>query len=472
MLIFKFGFSDINHNYKGNVVKLRGTNFDLVLTVIAKRLMNKKVELKNGFVDIPTLFFKKAYDSNAAYLDYLVKNNIVKRRPYSAENHECFGYKFINGYIRNLNLKGIIYYKDDIVNLYSEKESDNYESNELIIIDRKLLNRLKRDFYSSKIDFTNVDKPYFEGTNFIDAGKWFRNVYKLHQWSKGKDYRSFNISSCRIYSNFTSLSSTVRKKNILLNNEALVEFDISNSFPKMLALYCKTVNPEIVNEHDYIKYCTLVKGGTFYELLAYELNKTINSDNNHIRTNRNGQQISHRLLNKKAVKQLFQIYLNGDYKRPPYLKGYSNSFIREQFAMLFPSVSNEIIKVKLRGEKIYFKLVAIETQFILNVITDLYERFPNIKVLTVHDAIYIPKKFKEESSDLWDTHMKDLLLELPDDFDKYPNSPNVLVDFEMYEEEDTVLMGSNNGYLGSRKEEDFDFLIEDDTDEDGEDEDW
>jgi hypothetical protein len=451
MLIFKFGLSDVHHNYKGNVVKLKGPNFDLVLTVIAKRLMNKKVELKNGFVDVPTLFFKKAYDSNAAYLDYLVKNNIVRRRPYSTENHECFGYKFIDGYIRNLNLHGIIYYDKDKINNRKSSEND-FE------IDKHLINKLKRDFFSVKLDLTNVEKTCYEGTNFIDSGKWFRNIYELYKWSKGKEYRTFNLSSNRIYTNFTSLSSVLRKKNVLLDNDTLVEFDISNSFPKMLALFCKTVNPDIIFNHDYIQYCTFVKNGMFYDILKDKLNTTINCNNNH--------GISNRLLNRKAVKQLFQIFLNGNLSRPPYLKGYSNSFIREQFEMLFPSVSNEITKAKLNGEKIYFKLVAIETQFILNLIADLYEKFPKIKILTVHDSISIPKSFKLEVSEVWDTHMKDLLLELPDDFDKYPSTPNLLEDFEMYEEEDTVLLGSNNGYLGRIKEEDFDFLFEDDTDED------
>lgn len=300
-----------------------------------------------------------------------------------------------------------------------------------------MLNRLKRDFYSVKFDLTNIVKPYIEGTNYIDAGKYFRNVYNLYKWSKGKNYRSFSISGDRFYTNFTTLSSDVRNRNVLLNNEVLVEFDISSSFPKMLVLYCKSVNPEIVKDPDFVKYCTLVKGGTFYDLLAYELNKTINSDNNHIKTNSQGQQVSHKLLDKKAVKQLFQIFLNGDLRRPPYLKGYSNSFIREQFGMLFPCISNEIIRVKEADEKIYFKLVGIETQFILNVVADLYLRFPKVKVLILHDAIYVPKSFQQQVKNIWDSHIENLLSELPDDLLDYP-TPNSLQEIGMYDDEDYV----------------------------------
>ena len=431
MLIFKFSIGNVNYNYKGSMVRMKDDNFNLVLSVIARKLMDKRTELKMGFIEIPSEIFKSEYDNYAVYIDYLVHNKVVQRKPYDPENHICFGYRFTDSFIRALTIQGVIYYDYDKI-----KKCNTIISNSDIVIDKQLLNRLKRDFYSVKFDLNNIVKPYIEGTNYVDSGKYFRNVFNLYKWSKGKNYRSFSISSNRFYTNFTTLSSEVRRQNILLNNEALVEFDISSSFPKMLGLYCKLVNPEIEKDPDFVKYCTVVKGGTFYDLLAYELNKTINSDNNNIRTNKQGQQVSHKLLDKKAVKQLFQVFLNGNVKRTPYLKGYSNSFIREQFAMLFPCVAEEIIKVKEADEKIYFKLVKIETQFILNVVADLYSRFPKVKVLVLHDAIYVPNSFELQVKNVWDLHINNLLSELPDDLMDNPLTPNLLKDFGMYDDYD------------------------------------
>lgn len=469
MLIFKFGIGNVNYNYKGNVIKLRESNFDLVLTVIARRLMNKKVKLKNGFVEIPTQYFKSVYDNNAVYLDYLVKNKVITRCPYSSENHICFAYKFNNSYIKNLNLQGVIFYNNDRV-----KKNRTQISNSDIEIDKQLLIRLKRDFNSVKFELNNIVKLYFEGSNFVDAGKWFNNVYNLYKWNKGKEYKSFNITSNRIYTNFTCVSSSVRKKNVLLSNEELQEFDISSSFPKMLALYCKNVNPELVKDPDFVMYCTFVKNNTFYEVLKDKLNTTINCDNNKRLINRRGQYKSNRLLNTKTVKYLFQIFLNGNINRTPYVPGYSNSFIREQFALLFPSVYNEIIKVKNNKEKMYFKLVNLETQFILKVIADLYDKFPKIKVLTVHDAIYVPKSFEQQVKEVWDFNIDNLLSELPDDILGNIITPNVLEDYGMYYDDDDVddvEEKDDFDFLNEFEDEDndsFDFLndFEDDDNED------
>ena len=51
----------------------------------------------------------------------------------------------------------------------------------------------------------------------------------------------------------------------------------------------------------------------------------------------------------------------------------------------------EIIEeVKSNNEQLYYKLSKIESEFIFEIVRDLYTQYPQTKILTCHDAISIP----------------------------------------------------------------------------------
>jgi hypothetical protein len=86
--------------------------------------------------------------------------------------------------------------------------------------------------------------------------------------------------------------------------------------------------------------------------------------------------------------------------------------------MKYPPIHNIVCKLK-QGNKekavMYKELVEIETSFILKVIEDIYTRFKDIKILTCHDAIYVPLSFEYEVQKIWDAHLKELTKVLPQD---------------------------------------------------------
>ena len=79
--------------------------------------------------------------------------------------------------------------------------------------------------------------------------------------------------------------------------------------------------------------------------------------------------------------KLFQIFINGDSCRTPFIEGYSNSFIREQFALKYPCVFEIIEEVKSNNEQLYYKLSKIESEFIFEIVRDLYTQYPQTKIL-------------------------------------------------------------------------------------------
>ena len=258
--------------------------------------------------------------------------------------------------------------------------------------------RLKKDFKSCQILPNEIEKTNFQNSKFIDIGKWFYNQAEMFKWAKGDN--TFKFTSNRLYTNFTMLSSHVRLNHIQLNDEFLKCKDISNSFPLMLGIHCIKQNPELVHDADFIEYCTWVTTGTFYENLTKGLNENRNSDeaNRLARSGKkknlenNSSEIavvkSKRLFTKDIVKLLYQIYLNGSVEGIPYVKGYSNSLIVDYMKLKFSCIHECVVKIKDRELSVYDVLVKIESNFIFNVVGQLYRKYDKIKLLTVHDSIY------------------------------------------------------------------------------------
>jgi len=445
MTLFEFEFNEIDYNYRGKVIKLKSKNFDLILSVIAKSLIYEGVD-KNGYTIINSRKFVKVYARYSIYIDYLIYKGVIERDYYVVDK-KSFGYRFSEPFKQKVKIKRIIYYQDDI-----NKTNEMVVDQKSVYIEPHVLKRLQKDYKSCTFNYdltqNQLEKTYDEWDNFIDIGKWFRNNLCLHKWLKG--YRTFSFASNRLYTNFTSLSSHVRKSNIKLNDENLVEFDIHNSFPLMLAMHLKYENSEIINDYDYEQYCSSVINHTFYSELTAGLNSIRNS-------NKRGCEAdySSRLLSKSEVKQLFQIYLNCDNNRHPYLYGI-RPYIIEYMSFKYPIVHEQILELKKTGKgNVYNTLVRIETQFIFGVLKELYDQFDDIKILTCHDAIYVPLSFKERVQVIWDEKMKDLVKDLPndeceDDLDLGDCSISI------FEEDD------NSMYKEMRNEKDISFLDEED----------
>jgi len=107
--------------------------------------------------------------------------------------------------------------------------------------------------------------------------------------------------------------------------------------------------------------------------------------------------------------------LNGDSNRQPYLNG-MRPLINEYMSMKYPCIHDIVLETKKVGKNcVYNALVRIETQFIFSVIKELYEKYDCLKILTCHDAIYVPLSFEERVELIWNEKMKEFVRDLPCD---------------------------------------------------------
>jgi len=97
------------------------------------------------------------------------------------------------------------------------------------------------------------------------------------------------------------------------------------------------------------------------------------------------------ISDKKYVKELTYKVLFG--------KNISNSKSDKIFKSLFPTIHN-FIKLYKREKGNYrilsYELQRAESNLIFNkIIRDIMDYYPDIKLVTVHDSIIIPKEYKE-----------------------------------------------------------------------------
>ena len=428
MITFEFKLQDkIKYQYKGKPIILRKKNLNTILSFIANKILNQKAN-KNGYVDIHNSKFRSAFSRYEPYLSYLLVNGLVERDYYlNTENKKKpYGYRFTERCKEQIEISDIFYSPDTII---SKKKIQKHDSD--VSINNSVYNRLKMDFLSADIIYNppkeQIEKTKDDWGNFYDIQKWLYNNSELLKWSKG--YVFFKWSSERLYTNFVKLSSHVRTNNIQLNNEEIVEFDIKSSFPLMFAQYCLNEKPEIFHDYDFKTYCTSVINGRFYDDLMHGLNSIRNCTKGNKESD-----FSTRLLSQKEAKILFQMYLNGNKNKVHYLNGVRCD-INKYMEFQYPSIHEILGQLKDDGKKPYDELVQIETRTVFEIIGELYDSFSDIKILTCHDAIYVPKSYETKTRKIWDKHMDKLKSQLPIESDIELDIPS-LESFGIFWDED------------------------------------
>lgn len=457
-ILFDFGFPNSTTFYKDKTYKIKGDVINKILSVIALDYIQKKPN-SQGYLEIPSIIFKHAFSNYKPYLNYLITNNIIECDNYFVykfqdkvshqalydllERTKCMGYRFSWGFSKSANVLKTIYYKINTpkkTTLKAKKQPKKQPSNPVdspqITIEPETFKRLKRDFRSAQISTLVPRKINYDESKYIDLSRWFRNIVQLHKWKNVST--TFKVKANRIYNNFTFLSSHVRRECISLCGEELNELDIHNSFPLMLAVYAIQQNPELKEDPDFIKYCSWIKSGKFYDRMVELLNIALDCDTT-TREKKYQKELAKaikyyeetgeklkiidnrdtpkRKLTRKAVKELFQIYLNGDKKRSPLIKGYGDAFIRKQMNNYFPCIDEIVSNDISKNGMIYYILSEIETKFVIGIIKNLYSVYPEIRILSVHDSLYYPISYQDAVEGVWFRHLNELYNMLPDDND-------------------------------------------------------
>lgn len=378
--------------------------------------LRKKGENNYGYVSIHNSKFSNK--SLRETKEELLNDGILETNHHYITGKESTGYRLSEECKEQLEITSVIYQNEDKdFTLDNDVEIRSTTPERINFkIEQDIFDRLYDDFKSIVINNKLVEKEYIGG-QFIDISKYVSNHIKLERFRQNNTF--FKLKNGRIYNNFTFLSSKCRLNNIELDNDNIMCFDIHNSFPMFLAIWCIKKDSKIVDDYDFQKYCSQVIKGKFYGNLVSIINKNRNIAKQGVYdcdTEVSKGDYDTRFITKPETKLVFQMYLNGT-KDDVFINGL-NIPINYIMSSYYPAL-HKLIQEQKRTNMMYDPIVYLESQFIIKLVKRLYNEIDGIKILTCHDAIYVPSKYYEQVSLIWTEEINKLISKLPNTNENY-----------------------------------------------------
>lgn len=309
------------------------------------------------------------------YVDYLIENNII---------HLLYNYKAgKNSRIYALNtsiLKQKIQRTNNLdktlLKKYKKKVFDtlDFVDEKVSTIIPEVREKLISDLFYVDIDFER-SLFYLNLLKKSDIDIYNRNIYSVESINDKHIFYHFDDYG-RLHTNFTILKSFIRKNCLYLDGEETCEIDIKNSQPLFLCKLIEDSGTAWVNKDEFKFFKQLVTTGNFYQYLMQITGEK----------------------EKKKIKELTYKVLFGHNK--------SNSKSDEVFNSLFPTIHNfiKLYKKEFGNHKVLaHDLQRAESNLIYNkIIKKIMLIHPEIKLVTVHDSIIFPKKWRDKVESIFE----------------------------------------------------------------------
>ena len=353
-----------------NGVKLK-TNYliDIVHNLILKYYFKKE----NRFsLNATVLKDKYGYLYNY-YINYLVSNgtlvlktnyqNGVSSRIYALD--ETIFVEKIKRY-KNFDKVLLKKYKHKFIDMIHIDDTSKSS-----LIEPLVKEKLVSDLFSVKIEY---DRAIFflDSLKHQDIDIYNRNIYSVDCINDKHIFYHFDAYG-RMHTNYTILKSFIRKNCLLIDGEETCEIDIQNSQPLFLT---KLIDTNMVDQREFELFRHLTTTGTYYQYVMSQLGET----------------------DKKKVKEMTYKVLFG--------RNIGSSKVDKQFKKLFPTI-HQFIKTYKKENGDYrvlaYDLQKAESNLIFNtVIKKVMKFYPEIKLITIHDSIVIPRKYREEVNQIFE----------------------------------------------------------------------
>jgi hypothetical protein len=352
-----------NLQYKGEKLK-PAYAIDIVHNLILKYYFKKD----NNFSLFSTILKEKYGYLYNYYIDWLIENGIIcmSRNYLAGQNARVYK-------ISEQVLKGPIkrYINKDTILLkkYKNKVSQVEESGlNDGLIDEDIKAVLVDDLFCTEVQF---DRAIFYLDNLAhnDTDIYNRNRYSVECVDDKHIFYHFDGYG-RMHTNFTILKSFIRKNCLLLNGEETHEIDIPNSQPLFLNKIIDDSGTKWVDPNELALFKELTLSGTYYQFIMSQIGST----------------------NRSKIKEMTYKVLFG--------KNMPNSKADKIFKNIFPTIHNFIkLYKKEKGDYrvLAYQLQKAESNLIFNkIVRQIKEYSPDIKIITVHDSIIVPKSRKDE----------------------------------------------------------------------------
>lgn len=341
---------------------------NIINDIIIKYMFNDN---KETTFNLWSIILKEKYGVNYNYyINYLLENGFMKLFSDYFVNKKSKTYIIDEHIIDNLTRIKIT---DKILIKKNQKEYKNkfitdYSKSP---IDKDIQKKLLDDIYHVDIDFKNSIKTLddLKLNHRITDYKYYRNLFSINN-IKNKNLYFISDGYGRIHTNFTILRKEIRKDYLTIDNMELYEIDIKNSQPFFLSLLIK--DKMDINDEEIKKYMWLVDNGLLYE---HFLDK-----------------YSELFITRDDIKLMIYKVLFGKNNH----ENKFNKIFRDDFPKIYDFIKN--YKNENNSYKsLSHKLQRIESEFIFdNVIREIMDKYPEIRMITIHDSIMVPYKYKEK----------------------------------------------------------------------------
>lgn len=315
------------------------------------------------------------------YINYLVYNNYICMISNYKIGYQSRSYSLNEDILKSRILR---YRNSDrvLVKKYKKKFVELESYNDLIEDDIK--SKLISDLFSVKVDY---DRSLF----FLDSLKdknidlYNRNVYSIECINNEHIFYHFDDYG-RMHTNFTILRSFIRKNCLTIDDEPICEIDINNSQPLFLSKIIMDSSSKWVDDREFSLFRQLVVNGRFYQYFMSKLS----------------------IENKKDVKEIVYKVLFG--------RNMGNCKADKLFKQLFPTIHNfiKLYKKENGNYKILaYDLQRAESDLIFNkIIKKISYIYPEVKIVTIHDSILVPVRFKSEVESIFYSELEENLISI------------------------------------------------------------
>lgn len=334
---------------------------DIVHNLILKYYFKRE----NAFTLNATILKEKYGHLYNYYIQYLIEGDIIQMERNYLKGHTSRVYslnqRILNGEIhRYKNTDKILLKK--YLNRYYKFEIEHND-----IITKDIKDKLISDLYSVKIQY---DKSifYLDALKKEDVSIYNRNRYSVESINEHHIFYHFDHFG-RMHSNYTILKTFIRKNCLLIGGDETCELDITNSQPLFLSKLIRESGSHWVSKDELDLFTILVRNGNYYQYLIDMLN----------------------LKDKSVAKELtYKVFFG---------KNHKNSKWDSKFASLFPTI-HHFIKLYKKEHNDYkvlaYNLQRMESKLIFGeIVKTIMIINPDIKIITIHDSIIIPKKWKD-----------------------------------------------------------------------------
>lgn len=354
---------DKNFMYKGQKLKTAYI-VDIIHNLILKYYFKKE----NKF-HLSSLILKEKYGYlYNYYMDYLLDTGILVL----LSNHQKGKNSRIYAIRENVLRSRISRYNNfdkTLLKKYKNKVSQVEEDGiENPLIDTDIKAKLVNDLFHIDIQF---DKSifYLDNVKEDDVDIYNRNKYSVECINNKHIFYHFDNYG-RMHTNFTILKSFIRKNCLLIDGQETHEIDIKNSQPLFLTKLIQDSGTKWVLPDEFELFRTLTITGKYYQYVMDYFG----------------------IKDKGYVKEMTYKVLFG--------RNGSTSKADKMFCKLFPTIHN-FIKFYKKDNGDYkvlaYELQKAESNLIFNkIIRHIMTLYPEIRIVTVHDSIIIPRNRMEE----------------------------------------------------------------------------